>query len=151
LGAAGSIIGIDAAPKMIAIAQGKAERRGSQARFRTEIAEKLPFADGAFTLVVSSMFCHHIDLELKRLAFAEMHRVLAPDGRLVTADIDRPSTLLGWLTGWLGRWLLLQPELADNLRGRLPGLMEEAGFAEVRRVAHVHGLISFFTARRGAA
>ena len=79
-------------------------------------------------MVVNSMFCHHIDLELKNLAFREMYRVLVPGGRLITADIDRPSTLLGWLTGWLGRWLLLQPELADNLRGLLPELMAQCWF-----------------------
>lgn len=151
LGPTGAILGIDAAPKMIAIACRKAAEQGSSARFKTAVAEALPFSDGEFTLVVNSMFCHHIDLELKRAAFAEMRRVLAPGGRLITADIDRPSTWLGWLSGWAGRWLLLQPELADNLRGRLPSLMTEAGFVDVRQVAHVHGLISFFTARREAA
>ncbi|MDP2105460.1 MAG: methyltransferase domain-containing protein, partial [Desulfobulbaceae bacterium] len=142
----GNATGIDAATKMIAIARNKAEQQGIPARFEHAVAEALPFNDSAFTLVVSSMFCHHIDLELKRLAFREMLRVLAPGGRLVCADIDRPTTILGWLTGWTGRWLLLQPELADNLRGLLPNLIEEAGFIAVRRVAHVHGLISVFTA-----
>jgi len=151
LGAKGLATGIDAAPKMIAIAQGKAMRKGIPARFEHAVAESLPFADDQFTLVASSMFCHHIDLELKRRAFGEMYRVLAPGGRLVCADIDRPTTLLGWLTGWAGRWLLLQPELADNLRGLLPGLIAEAGFAAVRRVAHVHGLISVFIASKDDA
>lgn len=149
LGAQGTITGIDAAPRMIAIAQRKAQAQGSAALFRAAVAESLPFADGTFTVVVNSMFCHHIDLALKRAAFAEMHRVLAPGGRLITADIDRPTTFLGWITGWAGRWLLLQPELGDNLQGLLPGLISEAGFDHVRRQAHVHGLISLFTATRG--
>ena len=151
LGPEGSIIGIDAAPRMIAIAGKKAAAAGSPARFETAVAEALPFSDQQFTMVVNSMFCHHIDLQLKKLAFAEMYRVLVPGGLLITADIDRPTTLLGWLTGWLGRWLLLQPELAENLRGLLPELMTEAGFGEVRQVAHVHGLISFFRAVKGGA
>ncbi|MDD5758868.1 MAG: methyltransferase domain-containing protein [Desulfobulbaceae bacterium] len=151
LSAKGSIIGIDAAPKMITLAQAKAKRQDSIARFQSGVAERLPFADGQFSLVVSSMFCHHIDRELKQLAFAEMHRVLRPDGRLVTADIDSPSTLLGWLTGWAGRWLLFQPELEDNLHGKLPTLMAEAGFIDICRPDHVHGLISFWTANRGPA
>jgi len=149
LGPQGAITGIDAAPRMIAIAQDKARRQGLAARFQAAVAESLPFADGEFDLVVNSMFCHHLDLELKRAAFREMHRVLAPGGRLITADIDRPTTLLGWLTGWAGRWLLMQPEIGENLQGLLPKLIAEAGFVDLRRQEQVHGLISVFTASRG--
>ncbi len=144
----GSIVGIDAAPRMIDIARKKAERAEVKASFQVAVAEKLPFADNSFTMVVNSMFCHHIDRELKIRAFAEMHRVLQKGGILVTADIDRPSTLLGKITGWAGRWLLWQSELEDNLRGQLPQLIRKAGFTNIDRYAHVHGLISFYTAQK---
>ncbi|TYO98938.1 demethylmenaquinone methyltransferase/2-methoxy-6-polyprenyl-1,4-benzoquinol methylase [Geothermobacter ehrlichii] len=144
----GEVIGIDAAPRMIDIACRKAARRKVPARFFAGVAEKLEFADASFDLVVNSMFTHHIDTELKQRAFAEMHRVLRPGGRLVTADVDRPTTLTGRLMGWGARWLLVQRELVDNLRGDLPELMRQAGFVDVRRVDHVYGLVSFFTARR---
>ena len=45
----------------------------------------------------------------------------------------------------------MQKELADNLRGLLSGLMEEAGFADVRRVDHVYRLVSFGTTRKRCA
>ena len=144
----GAVIGIDAAPKMIAIAEKKARRNGSSAQFRVGIAEQLDFGDASFDIVVNSMFCHHIDHDLKQQFFREAWRVLKPGGRLITADIDRPTTVLAKITGWLGRYLLLQPELEDNLRGRLPELMEEAGLVGVRRLAHLHGLISFFRAEK---
>jgi len=146
----GEAVGIDAAPRMIAIARRKADAAGAAARFEVGVAEALEFADASFDLVVNSMFTHHIDTGLKRSAFAEMYRVLRPGGTLVTADVDRPSTALGALMGWGARYLLLQPELLDNLRGELPALMAEAGFAGVRRRVHLYGLVSFFTAGKPA-
>jgi ubiquinone/menaquinone biosynthesis C-methylase UbiE len=148
LGAHGSVWGIDAAPRMIAIARRKAQRAGLPAQFDPGIAESLEFPDRTFDLVVNSMFTHHVDTGLKRRAFAEMHRVLRPGGRLVTADVDRPTTAAAWLMGWGARVLLVQRELVDNLRGDLPGLMTAAGFRQVTRVAHVYGLVSFFTASK---
>ena len=144
----GSIVGIDAAPRMIDIARRKAATTCSRALFRAGVAETLEFADHSFDMVVNSMFMHHIDAELKKLALAEMFRVLRPGGRLVTADIDRPTTPAARLIGWGARYLLFQKELEDNLRGQLPRLMREAGFADVHRQEHLYGLISFFTARR---
>ncbi len=151
LQAPGEAVGIDAAPKMIAIAERKAAAADLPARFYPGVAESLDFPDADFDLVVNSMFTHHIDTELKKSAFAEMERVLKPGGTLVTADVDRPTTPLGWLMGWGARWMLVQKELADNLRGDLPDLMLGAGFLDVRRVDHVYGLVSFFVARKADA
>jgi ubiquinone/menaquinone biosynthesis C-methylase UbiE len=148
LGGEGKVVGIDAAPRMIAIARRKAARAGSRAEFAVGVAEALEFADAAFDVVVNSMFLHHIDRELKQLALGEMFRVLTPGGQLCTADIDRPSTRLAGFIGWAGRYLLCQPELEDNLNGRLPELMRDSGFREVLRSEHLYGLVSFFTARK---
>lgn len=148
LGGAGKALGIDAAPRMIAIARNKAARAGSRAEFAVGVAEALEFKDAAFDIVVNSMFLHHIDHELKQLALAEMYRVLKPGGQLCTADIDRPTTRLAGFIGWAGRYLLFQPELEDNLNGKLPELMREAGFRDVRQREHLYGLASFFTARK---
>ncbi|MEW6428428.1 MAG: methyltransferase domain-containing protein [Thermodesulfobacteriota bacterium] len=151
LAGSGSVTGIDAAPRMIAIARKKAAARGAAVRFETMAAERLDFGAAVFDTVVSSMFTHHIDTELKHRAFAGMYRVLRPGGLLVTADIDRPTTPLARLVGWLSRYLLLQPELLDNLRGDLPAIMAAAGFAGIGRREHLHGLVTFFTAVKPGA
>lgn len=145
------VSGIDAAPRMIAIARNKAQKLGSRAEFRAAAAENLPFAAASFDWVVHSMFSHHIDHALKKLALAEMHRVLRPGGCLLSVDIDRPTTPLAWAVGWLSRWLLLQPELEDNLRGRLPEMIQRAGFVETRRCDHLYGMVSFYLSRKPAA
>ena len=110
------------------------------------ISESLDFEDGQFDMVVNSMFMHHIDHELKKLTLSEMLRVLKPGGCLITADIDRPTSAWGWIMGWGARYVLIQEELEDNLNGLLPELMEQAGFIDVRKVDHVYGLVSFFSA-----
>lgn len=148
LGGEGKAMGIDAAPRMITIARNKAARAGSRAEFAVGVAENLEFEDAAFDIVVNSMFMHHIDHELKMLALAEMFRVLRPGGQLCTADIDRPTTWLARLIGWAGRYLLFQPELEDNLNGKLPELIRAAGFRDVQQQEHLYGLVSFFTARK---
>lgn len=148
LSSAGEVIGIDAAPNMIIIAREKASRKRSCAQFAVGIAEKLDFPDSSFDVVVNSMFTHHIDRELKKMAFAEMYRVLKPGGRLCTADIDKPTTFFARLLGWASRYILLQPELEDNLLGKLPELMAEANFKDIRKRQHIYGMVSFFVATK---
>ena len=144
----GEVIGIDAAPKMIDIARTKAFKVKSKAKFSVGVSEVLDFEDNQFDIVVNSMFTHHIDHELKKMTFSEMLRVLKPGGCLITADIDRPTTVWGWIMGWGARYFLIQKELEDNLNGLLPKLMKHAGFINVRKVDHVHGLVSFFKANK---
>jgi len=151
LSPAGHVTGIDAAPKMIGIARKKAGRVGSKAAFAVGVAEHLDFDDASFDIVVNSMFTHHIDHELKQLAFAEMLRVLKPGGLMCTADIDKPTTRLASLIGWSSRYILLQPELEDNLRGKLPELIRKANFQDVVLREHVYGMVSFYTARKPAS
>lgn len=144
----GSITGIDAAPRMIHIAQRKAEQRRVAADFFIGVSESLDFPDDYFDIVVNSMFTHHIDTELKKISFAEMYRVLKPGGRAVTADIDAPTKFLSKLIGWGSRYLLFQKEIEDNLLGQLPGIMAEAGFENIRKAEHIYGLVSFFVCNK---
>ena len=48
-------------------------------------AEDLPFRDGWFERAVMWLVCHLVD---RPTAFAELHRVLADDGRLVVVTFD---------------------------------------------------------------
>ncbi len=139
----GCITGIDAAGAMIEAAR---EKRGApNCRFEAMAAEQLAFEDGSFDAVISSLFYHHVPLELKQQSLHEAFRVLKPGGRLVIADMDKPTTLLGALVSHASRWLFMQPQIAENIRGVLPELMVEAGFLPPQRAAHFFGYISVFT------
>jgi ubiquinone/menaquinone biosynthesis C-methylase UbiE len=78
-----SLVGVDAAAGMIAQARAAAE--GGLLRFEEAQAEKLPFPDGSFDLVVSTMSFHHWADQQRGLC--EVRRVLAPDGVFVLTDI----------------------------------------------------------------
>ena len=75
---AGEVGGIDASPEMIGVARRKAAKRGVDVDFRVALIEQLPFPDGTFDLVLSSLMLHHLPDELKREGFAEICRVLKP-------------------------------------------------------------------------
>lgn len=76
--------GIDFAPAMIARARGKAAAQGLGARFDEGDAERLPYPDGSFDLVIS----RHVlwTLPHPEAALDEWLRVLRPGGRLAIID-----------------------------------------------------------------
>jgi SAM-dependent methyltransferase len=91
VGEHGSVTGIDMTREMLAKARAAAAQLGaSNVEFVEAEAERLPFEDGAFDVVISNGV---IDLVPdKDAVFAELHRVLAPGGRIQIADvtIQRP-------------------------------------------------------------
>jgi SAM-dependent methyltransferase len=86
VGRDGRVTGIDMTPEMLAKARGAAAEMGAtNVEFVAGEAEQLPFADASFDAVISNGV---IDLiPDKDAVFAELHRVLAPGGRLQIADV----------------------------------------------------------------
>jgi len=142
----GVSIGIDAAAKMIRVARKK--RQNAVCRFEVAAAEDLPFEDDSFDAAASSLFFHHVPLDLKKKTFAETWRVLKPGGRLIVADMHTPTTWMGSLISYTARYILFQPEIGENIRGVLPGLMEEAGFRPPETISTYFGYITVFSTRK---
>jgi len=85
------------------------------------VAEHLPYRDGAFDVVLMHEVLEHVDDDLESLR--EMHRVLAPGGRLVVFCPNRlyPFETHGIFIGkkyHFGNWPLVN-YLPDLLRNRL--------------------------------
>ena len=81
-----SLVGIDAAAGMIAVAKSMAT--DSRLSFSEGVAENLPYPDESFDLVVSSTSFDH--WESQGMGLGECARVLAPKGHLVLTDLFSP-------------------------------------------------------------
>jgi arsenite methyltransferase len=82
----GRVTGIDMTPEMLAKARAAAAEMGAtNVEFMEGDAEKLPFEDERFDVVISNGV---IDLiPDKDAVFSEIHRVLRPGGRIQLADV----------------------------------------------------------------
>jgi ubiquinone/menaquinone biosynthesis C-methylase UbiE len=96
--------GVDPSPEMVQAAKA----RGVNAKVAR--AERLPFKEGWFERAVLWLSVHLLDMPQ---AFAELRRVLAPEGRMLTATFD-PSHFEGF---WLNE---IFPSLERIDRGRFP-------------------------------
>jgi ubiquinone/menaquinone biosynthesis C-methylase UbiE len=91
------VVGVDASTEMIKKASATAIPQ--RAHFSAAAAERLPFADGVFDLVVVTLsMSHWCD---KAAGLAEISRVMAPGASLVAADVSpsppvRPRITWAW-------------------------------------------------------
>ena len=121
-GPAGEAHGIDPSVEMIAVAREKAAKAGVDAQFQTAVMEKLPFPDGHFDLVLSSLMLHHLPADVKRAGFAEVNRVLKPGGRFLAVDLAESSGFFGHILQALGL------HKAEGKLGEAPDMLRAAGF-----------------------
>lgn len=119
----GLVAGVDASPRMIARAKGKAARAGVDVDFVEGTAQALPFADRSFDVVMSTTVIHCLPEAQRGHCFAEMARVLKPEGRLLLVDFGGAPESKRGVLGHMQVHRRFQ--LADE-RPRLA----EAGFAE---------------------
>jgi ubiquinone/menaquinone biosynthesis C-methylase UbiE len=142
------VTGVDGDADIIERARRKAAASGLDVRFQVSIATELPFADRSFDCMTNTFLMHHLPPLEKRRCFQESLRILRPGGRIHVVDFGPPR---GRLARALMEPLRRMAWLADNLDGRLPGMLSDAGFLEVRetgRVATAFGPAVFLVATR---
>ena len=137
------VIAVDPDPKALARAERKAGRARVAVRFERAFADALPFADGSFDRVFSSMMFHHVPNEDKAGALADIRRVIRPGGRLEFLD------LAGGSHGMLARLIHGMHNAGPDPDDRLIKRMRESGFVDAKRIGvqgTIVGPIAFYQA-----
>lgn len=144
VGPAGSVVGLDANPEMLAVAR----RKPALIEWLEGKAEALPLPDSSFDAVVSQFGFMFFDD--KPAALREMMRVLRPGGRLAVAVCDAVENSPGYsaFAQLLDR--LFGKQVGDAFRApfvlgdaeRLHALCREAGVADAEVERH-HAAVRF--------
>jgi ubiquinone/menaquinone biosynthesis C-methylase UbiE len=142
------VIGLDGDPKILEIAKSKIEKEGLDITLDQVMAFELPHPDGSFDHVVSNLVFHHLTSENKVRTFREIFRVLKPGGELHVAEFGKPHNTIMWLISLFTR---LFEEVSDNVKGLLPDMFRNAGFADVEETDQymtINGTLSLYRARK---
>ncbi len=123
------VAGIDIDAEILDIARKEALKEKVEVEFRRASAAKLPFAGGTFDVVVSTLMWHHMPREVKLQAMAEAHRVLKKEGKFLLADWTSAPSWLRWVFRLLEPVAVEARTVRDNLEGKLPEWLKEAGFS----------------------
>ena len=143
---AAEVIGLDGDARVIKIARRKAAAAGLPIRFDRGSATALPYDSYSFDRVFASLMLHHLSLEDKRAALGEVRRVLRSGGELHILDFGEPRSLPAHLVSLVMSHI---EETRELIAGRLPAMLQEAGFDHVEETARRLTLIGALNLYRG--
>lgn len=125
-----TVTAVDSAPAMVEAAEAEAQAAGVGITTAVAGVMDLPFADDTFDLAVLVQVIEYVPDAVA--ALREIHRVLAPDGRLLVSDTD--WTTAAWSVGDASleeavkrAWCAQKPH--PDAGRRIPAWLRAAGFA----------------------
>ena len=164
--AAARVIGVDFSSAMLRVAHDKLQRERAAERIALVRgdATRIPVADSAIDAITIAFGIRNV--ENAAAACAEMHRVLAPGGRLAILEFAVPTTPV-WASVYgcylkhvlprIGRAISRHhaayaylPASIDAFASpdELVKILRQAGFAEISTVLLTFGSVCLYTARR---
>jgi len=128
-----NVTGVDGDPVILSLSERKARKYNVPIQFDHAMSFNLPYADGTFDRVLSSLFFHHLTCEDKQLTAKEIFRVLKPRAELHIADWGKPANVFMRALFFSIQLLDGFKTTKDNIDGKLIELFSEAGFSEVNQ------------------
>ncbi|EOP98692.1 class I SAM-dependent methyltransferase [Bacillus cereus] len=145
------VIGLDADPEVLATAKKKAEQNQADISFQKGMSFKLPFPDTYLNHVFSSLFFHHLTLEMKRKTLEELFRTLRPGGEIHIIDFEKPQNLWMRLAFLPVQFLDGFETTKDHVKGVFSDLFREIGFKDIEQTGQfitVVGTLRSYHARK---
>lgn len=126
-----NVTGIDVDTRILKIAKTKIKKSGFNIKLSSYSGKKLPYIDGSFNKVLSSLVFHHLNRKQKLNILQEINRVLNDDGELYILDFGKCSNFILRVTSLIPRLLDGLENTSDNYNGMLPTLVRQSGFRNV--------------------
>ena len=147
--------GLDLSVPFVRFGHAWAEERGVELHFRQADARHTGYPDGHFDLIVSHILFHETWHDIAPQIFAEAHRLLAPGGVFLNADVPYQPARLSIPKQVTNDWQVRnngEPFWTGFADTDVPALLRAAGFTEGNIVADYEplgaGHYYFFGGRR---
>lgn len=141
------IVGIDPDPSVLDIAKRKIEKKRLDVELVRAYGEDLPFKDSSFDVAVSTLVFHHLPTEIKKQTIKEIFKVLKKGARFLLADFGQPENTFWRIILAIASIFEEAKYMRDNLDGKLPTFLREAGF-KVKEVSPKYRGVQFLLAMK---
>ncbi len=145
------VTGLDGDDKILGIAKDKISKAQSKVRLIQAMSYTIPVSAGLFDAVTSSLMLHHLNAEDKAKTLKEVYRVLQPNGIVAIADWGKPSNYFMRLVFYIVQFLDGFETTTDNVQGKIPHYLINAGFKEVieiEKIDTVLGTVSIYYGKK---
>ncbi|MFZ5479533.1 MAG: class I SAM-dependent methyltransferase [Myxococcota bacterium] len=145
------VCALDGDPRILEIARTKARAAGAEVEFREGLAWEPPWEEGSFDRVFTTLMLHHLSTEDKLRTLRACRRLLRPGGRVLVADWGRAQDPLMRAAFLMVQALDGFATTADNVDGRIPEILAEAGLVGVRELGRqrtVYGTLAYYAGER---
>lgn len=150
---AAEIFGLDADPAILKIAARKMHAKNFTAQLVEGRSTAIPFGEGYFDHVVSTLFFHHLLPKDKQRTLEELFRVLRPGGMVHIVDWGKPTSIyqrFGFLlVQLLDGFATTREHLSNHMLDRL----HNAGFKDICELSYLRtvcGTLRFYRARKSS-